>query len=1020
MASVRIACAVVFAAVAAAQTAELNNPDRVTLLQFPPASFRETHPRLPVPDQDYLDRLRANARVFADYRRLADEMNPAGPLRLDQSSALLIMGLATNDAAYLTKIKTLLRDGPPGLVYWADLYFRAYAYDWFYAHFSADERRTYLDKIIRLLETNEDLLVETAPSPFNDVGYNRFEAAILTGALVAYRDHPRGEEHLEFATLYFNDVLLACRRVMGRTGGWHEGTEYIAIGVAKVLPRILWEWRAATGVDLFRANAWVEGMLYHAIYKLRPDRTPSRTADIAHLLLVADGAVYPLAIEYRNPYGLWFARRMTFDPGGNVGTERQPNGLEPSLWPWGPVDRPEYAERPPDSLPLARLFEGTGEVIMRSGWSEDDTVIEYKAGPHFWSHSNLDQGGFTVYKRGALAIDSGAYSAYGDAHHMNYRRQTISKNAILVYDPADLFTMPNGSPLANDGGQRRVEGWFGVGAPSLYMEGNNYINRYFNWARAGRNGRIPLPTGPSSLDLWRQRADTFEMGRVLAFEQGAGFAYVHSDLTRAYTNATSGAHPVDRTRRVRGMTRSLFFASQKYLVLFDRVDAFHAQFAKRWLLHSINEPAVSGPDIDIVRTDTVTHRYGWPLGLRYTSANRSAYQYDGRLRVRTLLPAGARLTKVGGPGRGFEIDGTNYNQAGTSDDWAFPNRTISTDPLRGPLEAGGWRMEVSPPQPSETDYFLHVLLPQNSGGSPLPATETITAATHTGVAIADQQMGEVVLFPREGADLTGVTYDVAQAAQSQHTVLGLRAGRYQVLSAGQLVAAADASGAGVLRFVAASGGRFQIRFDASAAAPQTSPGAITGAATFRPGPLVAGSITSVFGANLAPRTVAAQGFPLPTELDSVSVEIDGIQAPLLFVSPGQINLQVPWEVVKVNVTMVIRVNGVASTPVQVAVAAAAPGIFAVMAGPDRTLSLYLTGLGALASPARTGEAARSPVAMAERPSVTIGGVEAGVLYAGLAPGFAGLYQINVRLAPGASGAIVVRAAGANSPSFPWP
>ncbi len=86
--------------------------------------------------------------------------------------------------------------------------------------------------------------------------------------------------------------------------------------------------------------------------------------------------------------------------------------------------------------------------------------------------------------------------------------------------------------------------------------------------------------------------------------------------------------------------------------------------------------------------------------------------------------------------------------------------------------------------------------------------------------------------------------------------------------------------------------------------PVIYPGGVVNAAHYGR-PVARGSIASIFGENLAPRTAAAEGFPLPTELAGVKVRVGGrvtkypyegeviVEAPLFFVSPGQINFMVP-------------------------------------------------------------------------------------------------------------------------------
>lgn len=189
------------------------------------------------------------------------------------------------------------------------------------------------------------------------------------------------------------------------------------------------------------------------------------------------------------------------------------------------------------------------------------------------------------------------------------------------------------------------------------------------------------------------------------------------------------------------------------------------------------------------------------------------------------------------------------------------------------------------------------------------------------------------------------------------------------------------------------------------------------------------SIASLFGSGLATETSAAPSLPLPTTLANVTVKINGQVAPLFYVSPLQINLQVPAATAPGTATIEVFAHQ-SVTPTHtgsVAVVTAAPGLFTVEATGrgqvaalnldysinaefDRfpgarpelaggIVSLYATGIGTTNPVVADGQAApSSPLAQdTGMPSVTIGGVEAQVLFSGLAPGFVALWQINVRI-----------------------
>jgi len=185
-----------------------------------------------------------------------------------------------------------------------------------------------------------------------------------------------------------------------------------------------------------------------------------------------------------------------------------------------------------------------------------------------------------------------------------------------------------------------------------------------------------------------------------------------------------------------------------------------------------------------------------------------------------------------------------------------------------------------------------------------------------------------------------------------------------------------------------------------------------------PNPVAPGSVVSAFGSGLVAREAKAAAYPLPTRLDDVEVTVDGSPAPLFFVSPSQVSFQLPYSVNRSRVSVRVTNSRGASNEVAVPVARTSPGVFfygdyqgialhadyslvsaAHPARPGEAVMLWLTGLGELSPGVATGAAnpAAPPAWAVEAPiSVFFGGEPAPrVLFAGGAPGFAGLNQINV-------------------------
>jgi uncharacterized protein (TIGR03437 family) len=200
-----------------------------------------------------------------------------------------------------------------------------------------------------------------------------------------------------------------------------------------------------------------------------------------------------------------------------------------------------------------------------------------------------------------------------------------------------------------------------------------------------------------------------------------------------------------------------------------------------------------------------------------------------------------------------------------------------------------------------------------------------------------------------------------------------------------------------------------------------SPQGIANGASFAPAgdPIAPGEFVSLFGTGLSAGTKTAAP-PYPPGLSNVTVLINGVQAPLSLVSSLQINALVPYATTGPTATIVVvNSNGAMSNTVTVPVAATAPGVFSLTSNgigngailhadytlvttakpavTGETVLVFLTGLGAVTPPVPDGKAGSGTTLNYVNAPVTalIGGLPAAVSFAGLAPGYPGLYQLNV-------------------------
>ena len=205
--------------------------------------------------------------------------------------------------------------------------------------------------------------------------------------------------------------------------------------------------------------------------------------------------------------------------------------------------------------------------------------------------------------------------------------------------------------------------------------------------------------------------------------------------------------------------------------------------------------------------------------------------------------------------------------------------------------------------------------------------------------------------------------------------------------------------------------------------PSITSAGVTNAASFQTG-IAPGGIVTIFGKNLgaAPgQVVNAPGLPWPGQLANTRVTMNGFIAPVFQLlnlnGQEQLSVQAPWALSGANSAAVIvsTASGSAAS-VTVPVLGAHPGIFILdpaasgathadgslatstkPAARGEVVILYLTGLGPVTNQPATGASASltalSPTLLI--PQLLIGGFNAPVAFSGLAPGYIGLYQINV-------------------------
>jgi hypothetical protein len=289
---------------------------------------------------------------------------------------------------------------------------------------------------------------------------------------------------------------------------------------------------------------------------------------------------------------------------------------------------PAIAAAAPDSLPLGYLLPGAGHVYMRSAWNDPNaTWAFFGCGPQFAGHARDDEGHFLICKKGSLISRQGG-QGHNDTDY--YSGGSLIYNIVTIFDPTEKFRRDKGNE--NDGGLLR----------HVYDTGG-------------------LP---------RQR------GHMAAFEHNRAYTYAAADVTDGYSG-----------QKAREVTRQFLYlrGDREFFVVFDRVEATHAEYRRHFFLHVPTEPEVHDHDLT------------WLSSPGADGDKEVQSQGRSRLFLRVVLPKDAEIRTRGGVGQeawGHPLEKTaQYNHVA---------------PGRDKPPICPWRIEVGDPAPEARTLFLHV------------------------------------------------------------------------------------------------------------------------------------------------------------------------------------------------------------------------------------------------------------------------------------------------------------------------
>ena len=305
------------------------------------------------------------------------------------------------------------------------------------------------------------------------------------------------------------------------------------------------------GIEMYRPNTWFANVAKWWTYAFRDDQTFIRFGDYFCAVPALENAQYyralaAIAARYRDPLAQGWVERFRL-------TAAEPDQI---LIEDRCEDRPGVGRGLSNELSRTKFLAPMGIAVARGDF-ERGTVAAFKCTPiYLHNHGHRDANSFTLYHKGDLAIDSGAYDGYETPHWYNYYIRTIAHNTIVVHDPAGKF-ISRGKQYANDGGQRFInEPHFG---PTTYED----ISK-----------------------------DAFRDGRIVAYREGEGWSYVCGDASNCYSKSKL-------KRFLRHVTFVLDWPTRGCvsMVVLDELELAREGLEPRFLLHTMSEPGVDGNQI---------------------------------------------------------------------------------------------------------------------------------------------------------------------------------------------------------------------------------------------------------------------------------------------------------------------------------------------------------------------------------------------------------------------------------------
>ncbi|MEP5758820.1 MAG: DUF4962 domain-containing protein [Litoreibacter sp.] len=364
---------------------------------------------------------------------------------------LAIGGKVTEDAAMLARAKEWLLaaaawnpQGTTSRSYTDEWAFRvnlalAWGYDWLHDELDDDERALVLKALLARTSETADHIIKNANIqlfPFDSHAVRAVSAVLVPSCIAMLDEAPEAREWLDYSIEFLSTVYSPWG---DSDGGWAEGPHYWMTGMAYLIDaaNLL---KAFNGYDLYK-RPFFQNTGDFPFYTKSPD---TRRATFGDDSTMGDLPCLKIGYNLRQYAGVTGKGAYTwyYDE-----IKRNDEGTEMAFYNWGwwdfNFDEMVYQHdfgtvesSSPSDMPVMRWFKGIGWVALQHKMDEPDEHIQFvmKSSPYgSISHSHGDQNAFCLAGFGEdLAIQSGHYVSFNSTMHQNWRRQTHSKNAILI------------------------------------------------------------------------------------------------------------------------------------------------------------------------------------------------------------------------------------------------------------------------------------------------------------------------------------------------------------------------------------------------------------------------------------------------------------------------------------------------------------------------------------------------------------------------------------------------------------